>query len=59
MGMKLGFTERQVGHMTYSKFDALYGAYKLNFDIEMKFTAARVGYSDAEKETTLDDAIPF
>jgi hypothetical protein len=59
MGKKMGFTERQVGHMTFCKFDKLYQAYKNIFDLENKLKYNRTTYAELEKEETLDDAIPF
>lgn len=61
---KLGFTEKQIGHMTLRKWDMLYDAYKLNFDNEMILTASHKTYADIEKETNvyvdrIDDVIPF
>jgi hypothetical protein len=59
MGKKMGFTEKQVGHMTFYKFDKLYQAYKNIFDLENKLKYNRTTYAELEKEETLDDAIPF
>ncbi len=59
MGMKMGFSEKQVGHMTLRKFDLLYKAYKNVFDLENTLKYNRVVYSDLEKEETLDDVLPF
>jgi hypothetical protein len=56
---KLGFTERQVGHMTYRKWALLYKAYKNNFDIELVMKNKGVRYADLEKEITIDDVIPY
>lgn len=56
---KLGFSEKQVGHMTMKKWKLLYKAYQLNFDNElyMKFTGRT--YASLEKEPDIDDVIPM
>lgn len=56
---KLGFTEREVGHMTLKKWHSLYKAYKKNFDLELSMRLKGVKYSDLEREITIDDVIPF
>ncbi|GEM_PF-2034193 len=55
----MGFTEKQVGHMTFYKFDKLYTAYKQVFDLENKLIYNRMTYAELEKEETLDDVLPF
>ncbi len=57
--MKLGFTEKQVGHMTYKKWSLLYEAYKDNFDMELTMKIKGIRYSDINKEITIDDVIPM
>lgn len=59
MGKKMGYTEMEVGHMTFIKFCSLHQAYKDIFDFEATLTFNRIRHSDLEKETTLDDVIPF
>ena len=56
---KLGFTEKEIGHMTYRKWALLYKAYKDNFDLELTMQNKGVKYSDLEKEITIDDVIPL
>jgi len=56
---KLGFTEKQVGHMTLKKWSLLYKAYKDNFDLELSMQLKGVKYSDLEREITIDDVIPL
>lgn len=56
---KLGFTEKQVEHMTLKKWKLLYKAYKLEFDREMYMTREYKTYDELEKEPTIDDVIPL
>lgn len=56
---KLGFTEKQVGHMTFRKWNLLYQAYKDQFDLELAMKANGKRYADIEKEVTIDDVIPL
>lgn len=56
---KLGFTEREVGHMTIRKWHKLYKAYKSNFDFEFTMKHKNLRYMDIEKEITIDDVIPL
>lgn len=56
---KLGFSEKEVGRMTFNKWRLLFGAYKRSWDIEMRLTAARVTYQESEKPIGIDDVIPF
>jgi hypothetical protein len=56
---KLGFTEKQVGHMTLKKWSLLYKAYKDNFDMELTMKIKGLRYSDINKEITIDDVIPM
>jgi len=46
---KLGFTEKEVGHMTYSKWHRLYQAYQNNFDVELAMKLAGKGYKDLKE----------
>ncbi len=59
MGRKMGFTEKQVGYMTFHKFDKLYTAYRQVFDLENKLIYNKMTYAEVEKEETLDDVLPF
>ena len=45
--------------MTFGKWVRLYQAYKDTFDMELTMKSKNVRYSDLEKETTIDDIIPF
>lgn len=56
---KLGFTEKEVGRMTFKKWSMLFRAYKKCFDNELMLTASRTTYEEAEKEVTIDDVIPL
>jgi hypothetical protein len=56
---KLGYTEKQVGRMTFGKWSRLYQAYKDFYDMEMSMKNQGVRYCDIDKEEDLDDAIPF
>jgi hypothetical protein len=54
----MGFSEKQVGHMTFYKFDKLYKSYKQVFDLEKILDYNRTTYAESEREETLDDLIP-
>jgi len=56
---KLGYTEKQVGHMTLRKWSLLYKAYKNQFDLELAIKTKGLRYVDLEKEITIDDVIPL
>lgn len=56
---KFGYTEKQVGHMTFKKWNQLYQAYKDNFDLELTLTVKMQRFKDIEKEVTIDDVIPI
>jgi hypothetical protein len=53
----MGFTEKQVGHMTVRKFVALYNVYKDTFDLENKLKNSNRTYRELEFEPTLDDVL--
>lgn len=55
---KLGFTEKQVGHMTWRKFWKLYKAYQKTFDDELIMKLKSITYSSLNREVTIDDVIP-
>jgi hypothetical protein len=55
---KLGYTEKEIGHMTFKKWRELYKCYKNIFDIELTLKLNKQRYSDIEKELTIDDVIP-
>ncbi len=56
--MRIGYTEKQVGHMTLYKWKKLYKSYQKLFDNELILTASRKTYEEAFKPVTLDDIIP-
>ena len=56
--MRIGYTEKQVGHMTLYKWKKLYKSYQKLFDNELILTASRKTYEEAFKPATLDDIIP-
>lgn len=56
---KLGFSEKQVGHMTLKKWKLLYKAYKLEFDREFYMDRNNKNYAMMDKETDIDDVIPI
>jgi len=56
---KLGFTEKEIGHMTYRKWYLLFQAYKSNFDDELILTASRKTYAEVTKPVSIDDIIPL
>ena len=43
---KLNLTDKEVGRLTITTFNRLYGHYKDNFDIEMRMRLANVTYSE-------------
>lgn len=45
--------------MTFKKWNLLYKSYKKNFDNELLLTHSKTTYEQAERETTIDDVIPF
>jgi len=56
---KLGFTEKQIGHMTWRKFWKLYKAYQKTFDNELTMKIQGITYASLNKEVTIDDVIPL
>lgn len=56
---KLGFTEKQVGHMTFKKWNKLYDAYKSVYDKEYNMKNRGLTYAQLEYEPTIDDVIPM
>jgi len=58
VGVKLGYNEEQISHMTYGKFVSLYEAYKSVFDLENTFRTKGIGYS-ALKQKDMDEIIPL
>ena len=57
VGMKLGYTEKQIGHMTYLKFTRLYEAYKNVFDLELYLKRAGKLYKSLGPQS-IDEVIP-
>lgn len=53
----MGFTEKQVGHMTVTKFNKLYQVYKDIFDLENRLKNNNMTYRELEYEPTLDDVL--
>lgn len=57
---KLGYTEKEVGHMSYRKWDDLYTAYKNNFDLETQMFHKGVLYKDLiTKKEEKEEIVPF
>lgn len=56
---KLGYTEKEVGRMTFRKWKLLYKSYQKTFDNELMLTLSRTTYEQATKEITIDDVIPY
>ena len=56
---KLGFSEKEVGHMTLKKWSMLWKAYAKNFDNELYLTAMKKTYEETTKPKDIDDIIPF
>ena len=54
---KLGYTEKEIGHMTYGKFFLLHEKYTGLFDLEMLLTANHQTYKSLEPKG-IDDVIP-
>lgn len=61
IGVKIGFTEKQTGQMTFRKWILMYKAYKDNFDLEQSLITNQRYYVDIGKESTtdIDDVIPL
>jgi hypothetical protein len=59
MGKRMNFTEKEVGHMTLTKFNKLYQVYKNTFDLENVLKYRKLTYAELDKEETLDDLIPL
>jgi len=57
--MKLGYSEKEVGHMTLKKWSLLWSAYTRNFDNELYLTAMRKTYEEVSKPVSIDDIIPL
>ena len=55
----MGFTEKQVGRMSITKFYKIYEAYKNTFDLEIRLKNNNATYAELNKEETLDDVIPI
>lgn len=53
----MGFTEKQVGHMTVTKFNKLYQVSKDIFDLENRLKNKNMTYRELEYEPTLDDVL--
>lgn len=45
--------------MTYRKFRMIYNVYKSEFDLELLLAKTVTTYEKCEKETDIDDVIPF
>jgi hypothetical protein len=58
VGLKIGYTEKQIGRMTMRKFFDLYDAYKRVFDIELDMKQMGSRYRDLGAKS-IDDVIPF
>lgn len=55
----MGFSEKEIGRMTFRKWKLLYQEYKNNYDIELTLMLSKQRYFDLEKEQTLDDVMPI
>ncbi len=56
----MGFTEKEVGHMTYAKWHKLYKAYQRNFDLELSMKINGKRYQNLEEiETKKEHIISF
>jgi hypothetical protein len=51
----MGFTQREIGHMTTRKFSRYYKAYKQNFDTELCLLLQKKTYSQLEEEMVDDE----
>ena len=56
--MKIGYSEKEIGRMTYAKFIQLYEAYKRVFDLEMMMTIKGITYTKID-DKDLDEVIPI
>lgn len=52
---KLGMTYKEAGRLTMRKFNRLYDAYKLNFDLELRLLLSRTTYGEAYKKSLKDE----
>ena len=55
----MGFSEKEIGRMSFRKWKLLYEAYQLVFDMESRMVRNGVLYSELDREITIDDVIPF
>ena len=51
----MGFTQKEIGHMTVRKFNRYYRAYKQNFDIELCLLLQKKTYAKLEQESIDDE----
>lgn len=47
----MGFSQKEIGHMTVRKFSRYYKAYKQNFDLELLLYLNKKTYSKIEEES--------
>jgi hypothetical protein len=55
----MGFSEKEIGRMSFRKWKLLYEAYQLVFDMESTLIRNGRQYADLNREITIDDVIPF
>lgn len=51
----MGFTLKEIGHMTIRKFSRFYRSYKQNFDIELCLLLQKKTYVQLEQESVDDE----
>lgn len=51
----MGFSKKEIGHMTVRKFSRFYKAYKQNFDIELCLYLTQKTYGKLEEESVDDE----
>jgi len=57
MGLKFGYSEKEVGRCSLKKFMKIYLAYKNHFDLEQSLNITHQRYADLNP--TIDDVIPM
>lgn len=60
MGKRWGFSEREIGHMTWKKWRRLYKSYQTHFDTELSLMCSKTTYSKLQNNhQEQDDIVNF